>query len=137
MVKNRALLDRISAINKKEAFARDNPNAKMSAMTEDYDNFRGAPMAIIVSGKDGEKYAEADCANAVTNMSVAAHSLGLGSLYIASFRPAFSTDEADGLLKALGVPNGYTPCFALALGYIDQPPQERAARREGMINYID
>ncbi|HAN20508.1 MAG: hypothetical protein A2Y15_00030 [Clostridiales bacterium GWF2_36_10] len=137
VVKNRKLLDKISAINKKEVFENGNTAARMSAMTEEYDNFRGAPMAIILSGMTDEKYGEADCANACTNMSVAAHSLGLGSCYIASFRPAFSTVEGKELIKALGIPDGYTPYFALALGYINESPQERTARREGIINYID
>lgn len=136
VVTGRKMLDKISAINKKEALCGNNPNAKMSAMTEDYDNFRGAPTAIIASGMCEQKYAEVDCANAVTNMSVAAHSLGLGSCYIASFRPAFSTEQGEELKKELGIPEGYTPYFALALGYIQEPPQERAARREGTINYI-
>lgn len=136
VVENRKLLDKISEINKREYFANNNQNAKMSGLTEDYDNFRGAPMAIIISGMSGEKYGEVDCANATTNMAVAAHSLGLGSCYIASFRPAFSTPEGESLKKELGIPEGYTPYFALALGYIKEPPQERAARREGTINYV-
>lgn len=136
VVENRRLLDKISEINKREYFANNNQNAKMTGLTEDYDNFRGAPMAIIISGMNGEKYAEVDCANATTNMAVAAHSLGLGSCYIASFRPAFSAPEGESLIKELGIPDGYTPYFALALGYVKEPPQERAARREGIINYV-
>lgn len=137
VIKSRRMLDKISAINKREAFANNNGAAKMSNMTENYDNFRSAPMAIILSGMTDEKYGEADCANAATNMAVAAHSLELGSCYIASFRPAFSTSEGDALRKELGIPDGYTPYFALALGYIKEPPQERAKRRDGTVNYIE
>lgn len=137
VVKSRRMLDKISMINKREAFANNNGTAKMSNMTENYDNFRGAPMAIILSGITDEKYGEADCANAATNMAVAAHSLGLGSCYIASFRPAFSTTEGEYLKSELGIPHYYTPYFALALGYIKEPPQERAKRRDGTVNYIE
>lgn len=137
VVKNRALLDKISKINSTELYKNNNRNAAMSSLTDKYDNFRGAPMAIIISGMVGEKYSEADCANATTIMSLAAHSLGLGSLYIASFRPAFTTESKDELYKELGIPKGYSPIFALALGYIKEPPAERAQRREGTVNYID
>jgi len=137
VIKSRRMLDKISALNKREAFANNNGAAKMSNMTENYDNFRGAPMAIILSGMTDEKYGEVDCANAVTNMAVAAQSLGLGSCIIATIRPAFSTAEGVNLKKELDIPDGYTPYFALALGYIKEPPQERAKRRDGTVNYID
>jgi nitroreductase len=104
VVTNRSMLDKISAINKKELYSKNNQSAKMSGLTEDYDNFRGAPVAIIISGMSNEKYGEAACANAATNMAVAAHSLRLGSCYIASFRPAFSTSEGENLKKEFGIP---------------------------------
>ena len=95
------------------------------------------PGAIIISGMNDKKYAEVDCANAATIMSVAAHSLGIGSCYIASFRPAFATAEGEKLKKELGIPDDYKPFFALALGYIKEQPSERALRREGTVNYIE
>jgi nitroreductase len=137
VVKNRTLLDEISAVNKRLAATGSDPYYKKSATDKNYDNFRGAPMAIIASGKNGEKYNEVDCANAITNMCVAAHSLGLGSCYIASFRPAFSTPEGNAIKKKLGIPESYIPFFAISLGYIKEPPQERAARREGIINTVE
>ena len=73
------------------------------ASQPDFDSWRGAPTAIIVSG-DGSKFATADCANATQNMAVAAKSLGLGSCYMAAPCIAFRQSEHKDLFEALGIP---------------------------------
>lgn len=100
-----------------------------------FNTFRGAPYAVIVSGDGANPYAEADCANAVTNMANAAQSMEIGSCYIASFRKAFEGERNQELREMCEIPEGYVPYFALALGRPAEAPQA-AERREGTISYL-
>lgn len=136
VVTNRDLLNRISAKNK-EIFL-NSSDEKFRKMAEDpnYDSFRGSPMAIIVSGEGDEKRSMADCANAVENMTLAAHSLGLGSCYLISFRTALLEEDGGHFLKELGIPEGFVPMLGLALGYGCETLGERAPRRENTINFV-
>jgi len=136
VVTDRKLLDKISQENRKIMLQSDNEEIRLRAQDPGFDNFRGAPMAIIVSGDRKAVYAPADCANAIENMAVAAYSLGLGSCYLASFKPALEKPEGD-LMKVLKIPQGYAPLYALALGYSSEVLGERAPRREGAVTYIE
>lgn len=68
--------------------------------------------------------------------AIAAHSLGLGSCYLASFKMAMNTPEGSHLLEELRIPDGFEPLFALSIGYADQPLGKRAPRRANTVTYI-
>ena len=131
VVKDHSLLNEISDDNKR--LLAD----KGADIPEDFDCFRGAPLAVIVSRDSTAPYGEVDCANAVMNMAVAAASLGIVSCYIASFRPAVTEGEkAADFRERLGVPQGFIPCFALALGYTNAPLPPRKERVPGRMVVI-
>ena len=136
VVTDRTLLDRMSAANKKILLQSENERARQLAENPNFDIFRGAPMAIILSGEKGAGYAPADCANAVENMAVAAHSLGLGSCYLGSFKMCLEAPEGKELLEELRIPQDFVPLYALSLGYGNEQLGERAPRREGTVTYI-
>ncbi len=137
VVTNRKVLDKISAENKRILLKSESEKEKKIASEKDFDNFRGAPMAIIVSGENNAKYALADCANAVENMAIAAYSLGLGSCYLASFKVFLDDPSGHYLLDELKIPKNYTPLYALAIGYEDKTGlRERKSRRENTITFI-
>ncbi len=136
VVLSRAMLDKISAENKKVMLASPDEKVRQRAQDPGYDSFRGAPMAIIVSGAKEAAYAACDCANAVENMAIAATSLGLGSCYLGSFKVAMERPEGAHLLAELGIPEGYVPLYALSIGYGNESLGERAPRKEGTITFI-
>ena len=137
VVTDRAVLDRIAAANAK--LAEQDPNTPAPMLDEiaqgRFDNFRGAPCAVLMSGEDGKAFADVDCANAVENMALAAESLGLNSCYLASFKPCLLGEAGAGLRKELGIPDGYTPNLALAIGYGAEKPAA-GPRREGCVNWV-
>ena len=135
VLQNRELMDKITAVNHKLLLNSSIEYLKAMASQPDFDSWRGAPTAIIVSG-DGSKFATADCANATQNMAVAAKSLGLGSCYMGAFSPALLHPEHKDFVEALGIPMGYTPIFALAVGYSAETLMSRAPRKENSVNYI-
>ena len=137
VVTNRKLLDKISNENRKVLLQSQDEGARTRAMDPNFDSFRGAPVAIIVSGDQTGRNTMADCANAVENMALAATSLGLGSCYIASFKIAMEQPEGAFLLEELKIPEGYFPMFALALGYGNEVLGPRQPRKEHAITFIE
>lgn len=135
-VTSRDMLNRISAENQKIMRASPEEMVRKMADTPNFDSFRGAPMAVIISGQSDNGFAKGDCANATENMALAAHALGLGSCYLASFKICLEAPQGAELLKELQIPAGYTPFYALAIGYGNEVLGERAPRCEGSITYI-
>ncbi|MDL2287074.1 nitroreductase family protein [Eubacteriales bacterium OttesenSCG-928-G02] len=135
VVTDRTLLDEISAENKRIIL--DGEDEKAKALIDDnFDNFRGAPMAIIISGDETVKFGEVDCACATENMAIAAWAYGISSCYIASFRPAMYGEKANYFSNKLEIPIGFKPYFALSLGYAASPLPPRKEREENRIVYI-
>ena len=137
VVTDRSLLDKISEENKKVLLQSPKEELRQRALDPKFDSFRGAPMAIIVSGDNQAGYSVADCANAVENMAIAAQSLGLGSCYLASFKIAMEKPAGAFLLDELRIPKGYVPMYALSLGYGNEVLGERQPRKENAITYIE
>ena len=67
-------------------------------------------------------------------MALAAHSLGIGSCYIASFLAAFTQQPA--LLRELSLPAGYRPFFSLALGYRSAADAPASERKTNAVNFV-
>lgn len=136
VVTNKELLDRISNEVRSLMAASGIPQMAERAAVPDYHTFYRAPAVIIVSGDANADFSVTDCANATQNMAVAAHSLGIGSCYIASFRLAMMGRRGLAFKKEIGVPDGYETHFALALGYASEDAPEAAPRKENTINYV-
>lgn len=136
VLRDRALMDEISEANKAIALASGIPEVIEKANDPDYDNFRTAKTAILISAADADSYGVADCANAATVITLAATSLGLGSCYIASYSRALKEPGYAHLLARLKLPAGYTPCFAVCLGYTREQPKPRKPLKPDSVNYI-
>ncbi|MCL1829573.1 MAG: nitroreductase family protein [Oscillospiraceae bacterium] len=136
VLRDRALMDEISAANKEMALASGNPDEIERASEPNYDNFRGAPMAILIAADDSDPYGVADCANAATIITLAATSLGLGSCYIASYSRVLKNPRGAALLARLGLPAGYSPAFAVCLGHIGEQPKPRKPLKPDSVNRI-
>ena len=137
VVTNRKLLDEISNANREILLRSPDEGTRFRAQDPNFDSFRGAPMAIIVSGDPSGRNTMGDCANAIENMALAATALGLGSCYLASFKLAMEQPEGAFLLEKLMIPQGYIPMFALSLGYGNEVLGERAPRKENAITFIE
>lgn len=83
------------------------------------DIFYGAPTVIIVSGKKEDLLEPLiDCSAATQNLLLAAESLNIGSCWIGLIR--FFFDNEDEVQK-LQLPVGYSPFYAVTLGYKSRP----------------
>jgi len=130
------VLDKISEMNKKVLL--DQPEGFLRAQAEkpDFNVFRGAPAVIFISSGDEGINTIADCANAAENIVLAAHSLGLSTCYVAMFKYSLELEEGREYFKEIGVPEGYTPHFAICIGYGNETLGDRAPRKENIVNYV-
>ena len=137
VVTQRAVLDKLSNANAAIMLADPNtpPFVREQMENGTFDTYRGAPCAVLVSGADCASMTVADCANAVENMALAAKSLGLDSCYLASFQVCLNAPNGGPLKAELGIPEGYTPHFALAIGYGAEQPVA-APRKEDAVNWV-
>lgn len=100
--------------------------------TMEQDAFLTATVAIIVCaevkiaeeyyGLRGSKlYSVQSCAAAIQNMSLAAHSLGLGSVWIGAF-------DEEKTIHVFGIPPDYRPQAIVLMGYPDETPRKKVVK---------
>ena len=125
-VTNKELRDKIS---------RD--NCKIGGWDEDFDPFYGAPVILVVLAKKEVPTCVYDGSLVIGNMMLAAHSLGLGSVWIHRAKQEFEMDEYKKLLKDLGVEGEYEGVGHCALGYMRGELAGPTPRKEGRVFYAE
>ena len=97
--------------------------------------FRNAP-AVIFIGHKPSKYTAVDCGLMAENMMLAAQSLGLGTVCMAS--PVMFLTQAAGaeFLSSLSFSEGYEPLICIGIGYADEAPAAKPRNKE-VIKYIE
>lgn len=106
------------------------------AQQEDADLLYGAPAYVIASAPRENANSKADCALALGNMMLAAHSLGLGSCWLNQLPGNTKGRHIRALLAELGVPDNHDAFGSIAIGYAAGEPQTAAERRD-VIRIID
>jgi len=95
----------------------------------------GAPTMILLFANTGARFMAMDAGIAVENMSLAAQSLGLGSVIVGCFSEFMDSEEGMEYAQSLGVPNNYSFCISIAIGHTVNPTKAQP-RREGRLFYI-
>lgn len=85
-----------------------------------------APVLIFLSAEDEFKWSKVDAGIAVQNMTLAAESLGLGTLIIGCVYDALHGEKKEYFSQKLQIPEGYSFQIALAVGHKadDKTPHE-------------
>ncbi|MBR6548218.1 MAG: nitroreductase [Clostridia bacterium] len=90
---------------------------------EDYDFYK--PTAVIIATNHREsRHGCADCSCALQNIFLAAHSLGIGSVWINQLNATCDNPEVRDLLTKVGIPTDHVVYGMAALGYAALPPKE-------------
>lgn len=98
--------------------------------------FRNAPAVIFIGHKPGA-YTPVDCGLMAGNMMLAAKSLGLGTVCMASPVRTFLLEPAGApFLESLGFSEGYEPLICIGIGYPDEEPAAKPRNRE-VIKYVE
>lgn len=89
---------------------------------------RDAPLGIVVCGdrslQERDGYLVQDCSAATQNILLAAHALGLGSVWLGVYP---REDRIEGLTALFDIPDGIVPISAISIG-VPVKPGERAER---------
>ena len=125
-VTNRELRDQISA-----------DNCKIGGWKEDFDPFYGAPVILIVLAEKDWTNRVYDGSLVMGNMMLAAHALGLGSIWIHRAKEEFETAKYKELLTKLGISGEWEGIGHCAVGYIDGEPPKAAPRKDGRVLWVE
>lgn len=131
VVQDASFLDRLVEINAKGAVL-----AGLEAPEEGSHNFYHAPTAVLLSYETDDGNAGLNCGAAVENMLLAARSLGIASVFLGSLGFLFTTEEAEELKKQCGIPENYSYCCAVALGYPSEDWPEVPERNRDVFTFI-
>lgn len=102
---------------------------------EGYDMYR--PAALILASNDRENgNGLADCACALQNIFLAAHSVGLGSVWINQLKETSDEPGVRAVLNGFGVPAEHIVWGVASLGHPAETPAAKP-RREGVIHWAD
>ncbi len=105
--------------------------------TEDFDPFFGSPAVLLVMGEKGHRNTAFDGAVVMENMMLAAHSLGLGSIWVNRAREELNCQEGLQLLKEMGIIGEYEGIGHCLVGYIDGDIPQAAPRKDDRVYWID
>jgi len=111
-------------------------NAEVVGREPKGDPFYGAPAVLIVLANKDHPTGLYDGSLVMGNMLLAAHTLGLGGIWIHRAKQEFETEEGKALLRSLGIEGEYEGIGHCAVGHIAAPAKEAAPRKEGRVYYI-
>lgn len=125
-VTNKSVRDKISAAN-----------GKIRGGEEGFDPFYGAPAILIVLADKNCVTHVYDGSLVMGNMMLAAHSLGLGSIWIHRAKEEFETEEWKKFLSDIGVEGEWEGIGHCAVGYIDGDMPEAAERKADRVFWVE
>lgn len=125
-VTDKELRDKLSAVNN-----------EIMGGPEGNDPFYGAPAILIVLSNKEVPTAPYDGSLVMGNLMLAAHSLGLGSIWIHRAKEEFEMPEYQKLLKDLGIEGEWEGIGHCAVGYIDGENPAAAPRNDGRVFWVE
>lgn len=133
VVESKAWIDKATEAYKQSV--KGTPAEKMVTEPSFKNMFRNAP-AVIFIGHKPSKYTPVDCGLMAENMMLAAQSLGLGTVCMAS--PVMFLTQPTGaeFLSSLSFSEGYEPLICIGIGYADEAPAAKP-RNKDVIKYIE
>ena len=112
-------------------------NRKIGGWDEGFDPFYGAPAMLIVLAEKDWRNKIYDGSLVMGNLMLAAHSLGLGSIWIHRAREEFESEEGKEILKELGIEGEWEGIGHCAVGYIDGELPKPAPRKDGRVVWAE
>jgi len=109
---------------------------KEASKREDYAFFYRAPTLVVATNRKTYPNAMADCACALENMQLAAHSMGLGSCWINQLTWFGEEPEIRAVLERIGMPEDEKVCGALAIGFPEGSIPEAPSRKGEPFVYV-
>lgn len=97
------------------------------------DPYYGAPVIVLVLANGAANTFVEDGSCVLENMMLAAHALGLGSVWVHREREIFDSERGKALLREWNLPETLRGVGAIALGYPSVPAGKAAERKPDYI----
>ena len=136
VVQNKELQGKINQVIQQFFLNSGDPGFIERAKADNFSPFYHSPTLIIVSADAKAIAPEADSSLVLGNMFLAAHALGIGSVWIHSLRSLFSTEEGKALNTELQIPEGYVIYGSGAFGYNSGKVPDAAPRKDKTATFI-
>ena len=133
VVESKAWIDKATEAYKQSV--KGTPAEKMVTEPSFKNMFRNAP-AVIFIGHKPSKYTAVDCGLMAENMMLAAQSLGLGTVCMASPVMFLTQPAGAEFLSSLSFSDGYEPLICIGIGYADEEPAAKPRNKE-VIKYVE
>ena len=127
----------LAVTNKEERDRLAETNRKIGGWKEGFDPFYGAPVILVVLADKNHPTYKYDGSLVMGNLMLAAHSLGLGSIWIHRAKEEFELPEYKEMLEKLGIKGEWEGIGHCAVGYIDGEVPPAAPRKEGRIYFVE
>lgn len=114
----------------------DNEALRERAQSVGFDLFYNAPVNIVISADEQDRWSQPNCAAAVQNMLLAAESIGLGACWKNMITGLLNSEKGKEWKEKLGIPTGYRPYFGVVIGYKAEESVIVPSRRTDCISYI-
>ena len=99
-----------------EIMKAQNPDGYKRMMDRGGTVFYDAPCLIVVAKENDADYTLLDCGIVSQNISLAAHSLGLGNVICGMARMCFNGEKGEEFKKRIKMPEGYTFGMSVCVG---------------------
>jgi len=102
----------------------------------DYHRFYGAPVFVVVTVPEDYRHGAVDTACVLQNMFLAAHSLGVGSVWINQLRDCYDNEAVRAIMTEAGIPENHICFGCAAIGYADcELPADR--ENKGIVKTVE
>lgn len=125
-ITDKTLRDEISALN-----------CKIGGWDEDFDPFYNAPVILLVIADKSFPTSIYDGSLVMGNLMLAAHSLGLGSIWIHRAKEECETPEIKKLLADLGIEGEWEGIGHCAVGYADVDTSRILERKPDRVYWVE
>lgn len=127
-----------TVVTNKEYISRLRKTVSMIAERENvyFYGYNNPNALILVSNDTRNRYGIQDSSCAAMNMMLAAHSLGIGTVWINVLMTICNEPEIRALLSEAGVPDEYNVWATIACGYPEKIPSA-LAKKENVVNWVE
>ncbi|MDF2944189.1 MAG: nitroreductase [Herbinix sp.] len=136
VVQNKDKMEKLISIIKEQMLNSSEERFKKMGGNPDFNPFYNAPTVIITAYDKTAATIEADCAVALENIFLAAHSLHISSCWIHILAYFGNDPKVRSVLTEFGVPEDYVVSGSAVLGYNNNPLPDAAPRKEGIVNIV-
>lgn len=135
--KGRQAVITVAVTNKEIRDKISDANRRIGGWAEGFDPFYGAPVILIVLAEKDWNNRVYDGSLVMGNMMLAAHSLGLGSIWIHRAKQEFEEKEWQDFLAEIGVQGQWEGIGHCVVGYINGEIPSAAARKDNRVFWVE